>query len=476
MKNTILPLFILAIISVKTAFSQTFPGKNWERNEYSIFSGWDQNKLEAIREYVVDSTATTGMLIIHDGEIIFEYGNINENSYIASCRKSVMAMLYGKYVKDGTIDLDKSLKNIQIPKTELLLNSEKEATVRDIISSRSGVFLPAANGGDLQHLAPKRGSVKPGEFWLYNNWDFNIAGYIFEKETKNNIYDDLESQFAIPLQMQDWDRSLQEKDENPLITDISAYHMWFSARDMARLGLLMLNNGTWNNTQIINKDWVHEMTTPKSTFEEVDKIAPFFKENGGWYSYGYMWWLWEKPSNKILKGAYTASGAWGQNITMFPEINTVLVIKTNDIYERQKGDHYYIIDEVSKSYNLEAAQLFKKALVSLKGNNISEFIKDLKAIKKSNPNIDFQDVINKIGYGYLSSKDYDKAIQLFMFNIEQHPKMWNLYDSLGEAYFFSGDYKKSLINYKKALELNTQNQYNFNDRIKHVIKKIELKI
>ena len=475
MKNSSIQFLLLLLFTI-SSFSQNFPGQKWERDQYPELSGWNTNKLEQLRAYTVDSTSTTGMLIIQNGKIIFEYGNITENSYIASCRKSLMAMLYGKYVKNGTIDLDKRLKNIPFPDSELLLDKEKEASVKDIISSRSGIFLPAANGGDLQHLAPERGSVKPGEFWLYNNWDFNMAGYIFERETASNIYDNIQSQFAIPLQMQDWDRRIQEKDKNPIVTDINAYHMWFSARDMARLGLLMLNNGKWKDKQIIDKNWVHEMTTPKSTFKEVDSIAPFFKNDGGWFSYGYMWWLWEKPNNPMLKGAYTASGAWGQNITVFPEMNTVLVIKTNNVYERQSGDHFYIIDEITKSYNPEIDKRLHKISSSLKLNTISAFIENIKVLNKENLNIDFQNLINRLGYQYLNQKEYNKAVQLFKFNISQYPKAWDLYDSLGEGYFLSGDYKNALENYKKALELNINNQYNFNERIAYIIKRIELKI
>ena len=84
-------------------------------------------------------------------------------------------------------------------------------TLRDLISARSGVFLKGSNGGDLIEYAQERGSVSPGDYWLYSNWDFNVAGYIFEKEIGKNIYDDVEQQLALPLDMQDWNRSLQTK-------------------------------------------------------------------------------------------------------------------------------------------------------------------------------------------------------------------------------------------------------------------------
>lgn len=336
MKNQIFLILIFLFSFTQIVFSQSSPKEEWQKIAQPTFSGWDRNKLSDVQDYIVDSTATTGMLIIHDGKMIYQYGNINENSYIASCRKSVLGMLYGKYVEDGTIDLDKTLEEVGTPYDDELLDIEKKATIRDIITSRSGIYLPASNPGDMSSLAPKRGSVKPGDQWLYNNWDFNMAGYIFEKETKRNIYDEIESQFAIPLQMQDWDRSIQEKSGDPTASEILAYHMNFSARDMARLGLLMLNNGKWNGKQIISEKWVKEMTAASTSFEELDEIAPFIKNDQSQYSYGYMWWLWDNPKNATLNGAYSARGAWGQNITIIPEINTVIVIKTNDRYLRQR--------------------------------------------------------------------------------------------------------------------------------------------
>ncbi|HTE00588.1 MAG TPA: hypothetical protein VK668_14945 [Mucilaginibacter sp.] len=43
------------------------------------------------------------MMIIRNGKVVYHFGNLAENSYIASCRKSLLALLYGKYVLNGTI-------------------------------------------------------------------------------------------------------------------------------------------------------------------------------------------------------------------------------------------------------------------------------------------------------------------------------------------------------------------------------------
>ena len=63
---------------------------------------------------------------------------------------------------------------------------EKEATVNDLITARSGVYHPASNGGDSKNK-PERGTYKHGEHYLYNNWDFNFAGTALEFLVKGSF-------------------------------------------------------------------------------------------------------------------------------------------------------------------------------------------------------------------------------------------------------------------------------------------------
>ncbi|MGH1338956.1 MAG: serine hydrolase [Aureispira sp.] len=474
MKSPLLILLSFLFLQLPITYAQNFPDATWEKVKSPTFYGWDQAKLDALEEYTTDKTATTGMLIIQDGRIIYEYGNVTENSYIASCRKSVLAMLYGKYVANKTINLEQSLADLDITYEGLLLEIERQATVKDILSSRSGVYLPAANGGDMIHLAPERGTVKPGELWVYNNWDFNMAGYIFEKQTQRNIYDEIGAQFAVPMQMEDWDRSIQEKEGNPLITDVLAYHINFSARDMARLGWLMLNKGKWKKQQIIPEFWVEEMTQPSTTFAEVDKIAPFVKNEFNKVAYGYMWWLLHEPKHKALEKAYSAQGAWGQNITIIPAMNAVVVIKTNNLYLRQKGDHSYMLDQIARAYSPTLGQELQPLAAYLTKDYIGPFTLAYKKMLPKSATINFQIAINKLAYHYLHEvKDYDKALTLFQLNVSQHPSSWLVYDGLAEAYFMMEDYDNALKNYEKALQLNTENEWDNNPTVSYIIERLK---
>lgn len=336
MKITVTFLITLLLIGCKSD-AQIYPDTQWSRNETPELSGWNDEDRRDFNRFIINETNITGLVIVHKGEIVLEYGDIEENSYIASCRKSVLAMLFGKYVENGALDLNKTLEELNINDVKELLPIEKKAKIKDLISARSGVYLSGSNGGDFRRFAPKRGSVEPGNHWLYNNWDFNAAGYIFEQEAKTNIYDELESQLAIPLKMQDWDKSLQTKNGDFTVSKFPAYHMWFSTRDMARIGLLMLRKGKWQEQQIIPESWVNEIIKQRTSFSEAQKSVPLLKEDGLDLGYGYMWWLIENTKDYKLKKAYSAQGAIGQGISVYPEIDVVLAYKTKSDYRRRNS-------------------------------------------------------------------------------------------------------------------------------------------
>ena len=335
MKKYILTIFMfLCAIGVSAQSVYPAAGEDWTMVRPSKH-GFNNRKIKELRRYVIDSMNTTGLMVIVGGECIFKFGSIDRTSYIASCRKSVLAMLYGKYVENGTIELDKTIGEIGITDHEGLLPIEQRATIRHLIQARSGVYHPASNSGsalDNPERVPRRGSKKPGSYFLYNNWDFNAAGTVFEKLTGKSVYRALEEDLAEPLGFQDWDIAKQRYGGKLKKSIHPAYHIYISTRDMARLGYLMLREGEWNGRQIISKSWHKEMLTAWTPRSEVNRKGSF--------AYGYMWWLY-KTKNPIFKGAYTARGAMGQYITVIPELDMVIAHKTDSVYGRKTSFSRY---------------------------------------------------------------------------------------------------------------------------------------
>lgn len=330
------------LIRIPSAFSQAippvFPSESWERYSSWSEAGFDENRLPIIRQFLTDSMNTTGLYVVVNGKELFRFGDIEELSYLASCRKSILAMMYGNYINEGIIDPELTLEAIGFDDNQGLLPIEKKATVRHLITARSGIYHPASNAGDNSADAPERGSQEPGSYFLYNNWDFNAAGAAFEHLTGKDIYDAMESDIAKPIGMQDWDRSAQRKSGDIQKSKYQAYHVWLSTRDMARIGHLMLHEGNWNGKQIIPRDWAKEIVSVITPVEEMNPTR--FRD--GYFGYGYMWWVWDGPkANGPFEGAYTARGAIGQYITVLPELGMVIAHKTKSAYRRSTGWQEY---------------------------------------------------------------------------------------------------------------------------------------
>lgn len=323
--------FIISFSSAQNWFyhSPSFTGVDLEKNEKLKNSDFTQDKLNEITKYIKDNSKTTSMIVLQNGKVVYEYGDASEISYIASCRKSVLSMLYGKYIENGTIDLQETIGSLGIDEEDGLLPKEKEATVNDIITSRSGVFHIPANGGyDIKNIL-KRGSVQHGEYYVYNNWDFNVAGYILEKKSGKSVYEEIEEQLALPLGFQDWNIKNQKRTVNKNKSQYSAYHIYISTRDMAKIGQLMLNGGKWDTKQLIAKDWIKKITSTITSVDTINKRERSDKSSPVQFSYGYMWWIFERFfDNTDFEGAYTASGYAGQYITVIPKRNVVIAHKT----------------------------------------------------------------------------------------------------------------------------------------------------
>lgn len=82
--------------------------------------------------------------------------------------------------------------------------------------------------------------------------------------------------------------------------------------------------------------------------------------------------------------------------------------------------------------------------------------KTIKKLDSLNPIIR-ERYINRLGYNFIRSKDFDLAIEIFKVNIALYPKSSNVYDALGDAFFSKKDTINALKYYKKALNINPEN-------------------
>lgn len=340
-----------AYASQLTEVQPAYPGKEWELVPATALSPECHRRLSEVEERF-QREATTAVLAIQDGRVLFSYGPTSTVSIVESVRKSVLSMLYGKYVAEEQVDLDRTLSDVGIGDIGGLLPIEQKARIRDLLTARSGVFHPAANSGDDLRFAPPRGSQQPGTYFLYNNWDFNAAGSVFEMLTQRDIYRAFEEDIAGPLKLQDYQLAAQSRIGDGRKSVHMPYHFFLSTRDMARIGYLMLNNGRWEGQQVVPEEWVAKTTRAVTPSSDMHPATTAARRVG----YSYLWWTLEEPATSPLAGAYMAWGLHGQYILVIPRSRMVVAHKR----EVPVGGRWDV-PSVGKTAFLAAAQMLATA-------------------------------------------------------------------------------------------------------------------
>jgi CubicO group peptidase (beta-lactamase class C family) len=334
MKPTLWQVLVVVLLAFDALASSLgehrYPGTSWERWHAPEQLGWSREKLAAAREYAT-TIHTAAVMVIVDGQVLDEWGETATRFNVHSIRKSFLSALYGIHVSAGRINLSATLEELGIDDNEPSLTfEEQQATVGDLLKARSGVYHAALYETVVARARrPPRGSHAPGTFWYYNNWDFNVLGTIFERQTKTNLFAEFKARIAEPLGMEDF-----RLEDCTYVTGAAsvypAYPFRMTARDMARFGLLFLRAGVWQGQQLIPRDWVQESLTA-------------YSEAGAAGGYGYLWWVATNgqhlPDVTLPAGSYSAQGHKGHFILVIPQLAMVIVHRVNtDMPTREVTD------------------------------------------------------------------------------------------------------------------------------------------
>lgn len=345
------------------AVRQEFPARDWAKITTPEDYGFSSTVKEKV-DTMLDGLSTTSFMAVAGGKTLYTYGDVSEVSYLASTRKSILSMLFGKAVADGKIDLDLTMADLDIDEDHGLLPIEKTATLRDLLISSSGVYHQPGSPGSNTKNIPERGSKKPGDYFHYNNWDFNVLGAAFEKLTGRSVFKAFEEDFAGPMGLQDFDPSRQRMMGYEGASRYLAYHFFLSGRDMARLGLSMVRNGRWGDEQIIPADWVAESTRIRVPAEKMNE-----SEKSRVAGYSYLWWIpVVTKDTPEWEGAFVAAGHFGQFILGMPALDMVFVnrraIPDELAIARNDGSFKEELPAVTMEQFLSVADQFIAAKVS----------------------------------------------------------------------------------------------------------------
>lgn len=295
-------------------------------------AGYAAEKLAALPDFL-RSSGSESLLLLHDGKVLFEWGDIRKRRLVHSMRKALLNSLIGICVDEGRLDLSRTLGELGIDDIPPALSAtEKAATLEQVLQSRSGVYHEAAAESEgMIASRPARGSRAPGTHYYYNNWDFNVAGHVYERDCGASIYDAFDRHIARPLGMLDYrNRIMVGPVDMAAIPDADgfyklepersrfpAYHFRLSAHDLALYGQLFLQRGSWQGRQIVPADWIARSTRPVSILNPRYGLA-----------YGMLWDV-LVPASPDEMPAFFHTGVGVHMLGVYPKHKLVLVHRVN---------------------------------------------------------------------------------------------------------------------------------------------------
>lgn len=298
---------------------------------------------------------TLSLLIVYKGEIIHErYApgvDMTTKTRTWSTAKSIAVTLIGILADEGKMDLDKPLGFEWLPQERSPETDPRaDITLRHVLNMSSGLYtvdsrgMEYATGSGLAYWAGassvngalNRGLIrKPGTFWDYENYDTILAVLAMKK-----ALGDPKAYMEFPR------KALLDKIgmRNTLLSAdrfgdfILSSQVYTNARDLARFGMLYLQNGQWNGEQIISEEWIEFVRTP----------APATAERGNFY--GGQWWLVPDDRKDVPGDAYSTAGNRGQYVIVVPTHDLVIVRRGLD-YGRQGFNRWDLTREVLKAFD-----------------------------------------------------------------------------------------------------------------------------
>jgi CubicO group peptidase (beta-lactamase class C family) len=268
-----------------------------------------------------------------------------------STAKSIAVTLVGILVEQGRMELDAPLDIDWLPELERGdADPRKAITLRHVLNMSSGLYpvdsfgMEYVNGSGLAYWAGassaeearRRGLVRePGAFWDYENYDTLLAVYAMKRALGG------EAQY-------------HEFPRKALLDRIGMRHtlvgmdrfgdfifssqVYTNARDLARFGLLYLQEGVWDGQRLLAEDWIRFVRTP----------APATAQSGNFY--GGQWWLVPDDRSDVPKDAYSTAGNRGQYVIVVPSHDVVIVRRGLD-YGKQGFNRWDLAREVLAAFS-----------------------------------------------------------------------------------------------------------------------------
>lgn len=318
-------------------------------------AGYSSEALNDLRAFLA-TAGSESLLLLHNGQVFFEYGDIRQKRLVHSIRKALLSSLVGIENAAGScLALPRTLRDFGVDDSPTSLTDvEKQATLQHLLQSRSGVYVPAAAETEgMEQQRPARGSHAPGTHWYYNNWDFNVAGGLYEQCSRETVHQAFLQRIARPIGMLDYQGHVDAwPADGPIQTTTDGYrrlesdkskypahHFRLSAHDLALYGQLFLQRGRWKGQQLVPAAWVDASTQPESVVNADQGLA-----------YGMLWNV-LVPVPDGGRPSFYHTGLGVHMLAVYPEHALVIVhrVNTESAFEFKEFDLVQIIRRIHRA-------------------------------------------------------------------------------------------------------------------------------
>lgn len=304
----------------------------------------EQQLVNTDKRILEDYPNVYSLLIIKNGYMVYEkyYNGAKETSFnpVFSVTKSVLSALTGIAVREKLVQSTHQKVSELIPKYFNTIDNSKKKniTVENVLTMTGGLesidknyygFFTSRDW--LQYSLERPLTDEIGSKFVYNTGLTQILSAVITEKSGMNTQAFAEKYLFDPLNIK-----VKRWDTDPTGCYGGGTGLYLTARDMAKFGMLYLNNGRWENKQIIPEDWVKASSTKQVGLDNNQ-------------DYGYLFWIKNMTNKTTGKSYYTyrADGAGGQKIVVIPELDMVIVVTADENSSSLKGasDTQTLIEE-----------------------------------------------------------------------------------------------------------------------------------
>lgn len=289
---------------------------------------------------------TTAILIATPEKIIAENyldGFTPETSQRTwSVAKSIAASVVGAAVLHRNVDVKASAN---VANWRSALDPRRNITLEHLLHMASGLDSNAAGnrtdrvymgGGRVIDTATTTAlEVTPGTRWKYANNDTMLAMRAV-REGFENADDYLKFPYDMLLDKIGMAHTFLETDWNDDF--IMSSQVWTTARDLARLGVLHVQNGMWKGERVLPENWLTYISTPAPA--QPPESSP---------GYGAQWWLYNERFPELPNDTIAARGNRGQFLVIIPSENLVVVRRGYDMAGEPGFNEHDFVRDVLKA-------------------------------------------------------------------------------------------------------------------------------